>query len=131
MNLRPRRWLRWGATGAVGLFLAGSFTAWQPVSDPASSWCVFFRLSGIACPGCGLTRAVAALLHGDWSASVGYHPLASLVVLQVAVAWALCGLMLAGRFAAPATLPQRWVVANLVALVGVWIARAASGTLPW
>ena len=124
-------WALWATVGAAGLILAGSFAVWHPVDDPASSWCVIFRLTGIACPGCGLTRAVAALFHLDWAASLRYHPLAGLVVLQLVLAWALWGLKLAGRFTAPRTLAERWVMANLAALTCVWFARAATGTLPW
>lgn len=37
--------------------------------------CVFQRLFGIYCPGCGGTRAVFALLRGDILLSLYYHPL--------------------------------------------------------
>lgn len=32
-------------------------------------------LSGICCPGCGMTRAVISLLHLDINGAVHYHPL--------------------------------------------------------
>lgn len=37
--------------------------------------CFFASTVGIPCPGCGGTRAVAALFQGDLSQSLHYHPL--------------------------------------------------------
>ncbi len=36
--------------------------------------CLFRAFSGLPCPGCGLTRALIALLHGDPAAAFAYHP---------------------------------------------------------
>lgn len=48
-------------------------------ADPATSrWlpgCIFHRLTTLYCPGCGNTRALHALVHGDWRACVAYNPL--------------------------------------------------------
>lgn len=35
--------------------------------------CVWNCFLGIPCPGCGMTRALIALLHGDVKASLKYH----------------------------------------------------------
>lgn len=37
--------------------------------------CVFRLVTGYPCPGCGMTRAVAAVLHGDFSGAFAAHPL--------------------------------------------------------
>ena len=50
------------------------------------SFCPFHTLTGVPCPGCGLTRAVVCLCHGRFSESLAYHPLA-LAVLGVAAAY--------------------------------------------
>lgn len=43
--------------------------------------CLFLRLTGYYCPGCGGTRAVISLFRGDFLQSFLYHP----VVLYVAI----------------------------------------------
>jgi hypothetical protein len=59
-------------------FLVLGFGAWM-------NWllwpCLFAEITGLPCPGCGLTRATSSLLHGDWRASWQYHPFAGFFVL--------------------------------------------------
>lgn len=43
--------------------------------DLARSGCAFQLLCGMYCPGCGGTRALNALLHGQVIRSIWYHPL--------------------------------------------------------
>lgn len=37
--------------------------------------CPFRAILGIPCPGCGMTRALVCLLHGDLKSSLYYHPM--------------------------------------------------------
>lgn len=37
--------------------------------------CMFKKITGFYCPGCGGTRAVAALFKGKWLLSFFYHPI--------------------------------------------------------
>jgi hypothetical protein len=41
--------------------------------------CPFRLLTGLPCPGCGMTRSVVALAHGDLQSSLFYHPLGVVV----------------------------------------------------
>lgn len=41
--------------------------------------CPFRFLFGLPCAGCGMTRAVTALLHGDFSLAWHFHPLVFLL----------------------------------------------------
>lgn len=45
--------------------------------------CAFYELTGIPCPGCGLTRSWVAAVHGGLGGSFAHHPLGWLVLLYV------------------------------------------------
>lgn len=57
-----------GMSGAA--FVAGYF-------DPSTAGffpvCPLFALTGLACPGCGMTRGLHALLHGDVLTALDYN----------------------------------------------------------
>ncbi len=47
-----------------------------------SGWqCPILSVLGIPCPGCGLTRGIAALLHGEWQQGLTLHAFAPFMVL--------------------------------------------------
>jgi hypothetical protein len=51
--------------GILHLFLElGGFSGWS---------CPILLATGVPCPGCGLTRASAALLKGDWRSMASLH----------------------------------------------------------
>lgn len=73
--------------GLVGLRAAG-----------IDSWiCPLHALTGVPCPGCGLTRATVALLRGQLRAAWGLHPFAPLVLLFAALLVAATFLPAAAR----------------------------------
>lgn len=71
------------------LFLAGAYGLVYIGSNyfglNGLTQCTFKRLYGIPCPGCGGTRAVISLLHGDLIEAVYYHPFAVYTVIVYAV----------------------------------------------
>lgn len=86
-----RRWKMAGlAAIAVAFVLGMVFTAEQMATGP--TFCAFRLLSGLDCPGCGMTRALAALLHGDVETAVVLHPMV-VVVFPVLVALLLAGML--------------------------------------
>ncbi len=54
---------------ALPLYYLGAFKALEPYN-----YCAFKRIVGIYCPGCGGTRALKAMLSGNFAASLLYHP---------------------------------------------------------
>ena len=96
--------LRWSMIGryvwpamrpATLLTLSFLGAALVPVSFVTNgpSLCPFKMLTGLPCPGCGMTRSVVTLLHGDLGASLFYHPLGIVIValcfaLVLADGWA-------------------------------------------
>jgi uncharacterized protein DUF2752 len=124
-----RLWLFTGLAGFAGLAI---LHVWVPSTDPAGALCLMRRLFHLPCPGCGMTRALAHLAKGEWSAAVRDHPLAPVLAVEVALGWAAWGASLAA--ARSLRLPVRLetlVLANAAALVALWLGRAATGTLPW
>ena len=88
--------------------------------------CMFRAFTGFYCVGCGLTRALHALVHGDVAGAFGMNPLGVLMLglVPLMVAW--------GRGWQPRALrpamgvlmePKLW----LVLLPAYWVAR----NLPW
>ena len=61
---------------------------WSPTDLPGVVLCPFRALTGLPCPGCGMTRAFCALGHGDLSGAFGYNALAPFVFAAALLVWA-------------------------------------------
>jgi len=47
--------------------------------------CPFKALTGIPCPGCGMTRALISMAKGDFHAAFGYNPFSFFLVFMVVI----------------------------------------------
>ena len=47
--------------------------------------CPFFKVTGLPCPGCGLTRACLLLLQGDVPAAMRFHAFAPVFVVLISM----------------------------------------------
>ncbi|MGK2860160.1 MAG: DUF2752 domain-containing protein [Thermoanaerobaculia bacterium] len=115
-----------------GIVVAAVTAAWLVALGPGESTiCLVRNWTGFPCPGCGVTRAIAAMLRGAWAEAFALHPLAPVAVAEAGVVWVAWGVSLL-RFRRG--LDERklalLLLANLVAFVVLWIVRAAMGTLP-
>jgi hypothetical protein len=84
---------------AAGLLLSVGLVL-RFVDDLEGLWwlprCVFHELSGLHCPGCGATRALHALAHGQIMQALWCNALLVALVLALP-AWILAGRKLSSR----------------------------------
>jgi len=123
---RPRSmWIRLAALAAVPpvVWALARFDVL-----PHFTLCMFERVTGRPCPGCGMTRSVLRLSQGDVAGSLRMHPLGVLLaaLFVATLAGTIVGLARGGdpvvRF-----LERRgasFVVTLILLLVGTWILRA-------
>lgn len=88
--------------------------------------CPVRLLTGVPCPGCGMTRAVASCVLGDWMGAFHHHPLAvpllGLAVVTALLAWCPPAWQEPWR----RLWAQRWWSGALLGcVVGVWLFRVA------
>ena len=83
--------------------------------------CPVRRATGRPCPGCGGTRSMVRLLHGDVGGSAAAHPLGPALGLLL-VAWAVGGRRTTGTVVDP----RRWRLSPpVLALLVGWLGWAA------
>jgi hypothetical protein len=73
-SLMQKRWpiaLLSAVTAMQLIFAATGIAAWQ---------CPLKSAFGVACPGCGLTRAMLMFIQGHWQASIQLHAFAPIVL---------------------------------------------------
>jgi hypothetical protein len=107
--------------GATALGVSAMVFFFNPSTHKFYPVCMFHALTGLNCPGCGMTRALYALLHGNWRLALKDNAL-FVASLAAVAAWSV-------RFAVrklrhqPATLkiPAKflWLALGVAILFGV------------
>lgn len=115
----------------TGLLAVAAFSLYR--NGPSGmSWfpgCLFRKFTGLNCPGCGMTRATHAAMHGDLARAFRFNPLGMILlpIAMVGVGQEIAG-WVRGR-----PLPWRlhvgakggWAILSII--LAFWILR----NLPW
>lgn len=118
------RWIAVPALGGLALAL------WDPARNGGPPLCPYSLVTGHSCPGCGLTRAIGALLRGRVHEAVTLHPLAPAVAALVIVGL-LVGRRDPDRLRRVVQSPAGYALGALlvVAFVATWAARVSTGQI--
>ena len=109
----------WIAAGGVAA-AAGAFVLSPDGIDDGPVVCPFRLLTGLPCPGCGLTRSWVYLAHGQWRDSFLANPFGIVLVALLVALVAAVVVARARRTSAPdldGLLRRPW----LRALLGAWL----------
>jgi hypothetical protein len=117
-------------TGAIGLAGAAYVGLLDPTKRSLFTPCPLREITGIWCPGCGLTRGVHFFLRGDLATSFGFNLFAPLLVIAVAYWWiATATKAFTGR--RPPVIVRNSRATTIVALVAALVFTIARNTPPF
>ena len=81
--------------------------------------CVFHALTGLDCPGCGMTRAAWLLMHGHPIQSLKQNPFLFVVIVAAYMLLAEMSPYMLGRQLPQLEIPN-WVLITLITLVMIF-----------
>ena len=126
MAQKPAAWKRI----AVALLIpaAALLACWSAYSGRMPD-CVFFRLTGLYCPGCGSGRAVSALLHGRFPEAFRWNPLLFLLGIPAVIVFLheYLRFVFPRLHLKPVFSPQPVAIGCVAVILAYWILR----NLPW
>jgi hypothetical protein len=112
--------MRRGFWVLLSIFAAAAIYVYatDPMS-PSSIPCVFHETTGFYCPGCGMTRAVHAALHGHLLAAIRFNPL--MIFVLPPLLWRI----LADAWSPAPRTPVRpmWLYLFFALVLAFWIGR--------
>ena len=107
-----------GAGAAFMPAAAGFLWFFDPTRAGFFPVCPLYSFTGLACPGCGLTRGFHALLHGDVAAALGFNAFIPLYVLVFAFFFAtLISVAMRGKGFVKLTDSPKFLLGFLVSLL--------------
>ncbi len=110
---------------AVAVPAGAALLYWKPpTADSFYPRCIFHSVTGLHCPGCGATRCLWALVHGDVRQAAAYNLLFLLALPALAVWGAQVWWTLFSGRPLPSWRLPRWSIWVLFAVVLVfWVVR--------
>ena len=129
-DLVERRLAWFAFAGLSAMFILSM--VWRPADEPTFILCPFRAVTGLLCPGCGMTRAFCALGHGEFRRAIHFNALSPFLYLSLLVVWvgaaASVFKLTKLRAAVMRLCPNPSVSAVILALVLVWwVARLVWG----
>ncbi len=125
--MTPVRLARLGLLAFGAAVCGHALGLWDPTTfGSLPVLCPVRRATGLACPGCGMGRALALLAAGSLRASMRQHPFAPPLLLAAGVA----ALPTRVRDAIPArwrAASERLAVGGVIAVIGWWLVRVCAG----
>lgn len=112
----------------VGLPLLGLLLLWSAWSGSFPP-CIFLRITGWYCPGCGTVRAVRALLRGQVLTAFRWNPLLFFLGIPALAALAHWYLrrVFPGLGLRPVQIPRALLAGVVAAVLGYWVLRNLPG----
>lgn len=108
-----------GAGIAALMIFPPNVTPWYPP-------CTFRAVTGYHCPGCGMTRALHALLNGHFLQALAYNPF---IITPLAwLVWEMIALGVCRTFGYRKSAPANWAIWTFVAIL---ILFGFVRNLPW
>lgn len=106
--------------GILAVILSGYYllVSLTPIVIP----CVFHEVTGLLCPGCGITRMLLAISHGEFAKAFGYNQ-ALFILLPVLAAdlfWCMYLYIRYGRVESRVHSAGIWAVLVVLLIFGVW-----------
>ena len=125
-RVRPS-WVAPVVVGAAALGACAFVRVLDPVTESNPPFCPFKMMTGQDCPGCGATRSLNALLHGDLLVAADHNLLFVLALPIAVVAFVVWTARRLGVDAPSLPHLRRWLPVAVVAIALFWALRL----LPW
>jgi hypothetical protein len=105
---------------------------WRPADEPTIILCPFRAITGLLCPGCGMTRAFCALGHLEFRRAIHFNAISPVLFLSFAVMWVGAAATLLNFQKVRAAVSRLWpnstaAVVILVLVMVWWGVRLALG----
>lgn len=84
--------------------------------------CIFHKITGLYCPGCGSTRAIHSLLHLEIRKAFAYNPLV-VIFLPFISLWLLISIYRIKKGQSTIILPNGFALFFLILIVSFWVLR--------